>query len=142
MIRALQLLAALARRRADVFGVHAKTRATHIALLGAFATAAAGYLVALATVALSRWLGVMPALAILAGICLVGCLGVLIAMRAERRKHAAAAALQAQDEQRMMQAALVGALPALRRGGLLTAAVAGVGLLLATRRGRGRPTDD
>lgn len=142
MIRALQLLVALAERRAGAFGVHAKARATHIALLAAFGLGAAGFLIALATVALSRWLGVMPALGILAGVCLLGCLAVWIAMRAEARKHALAAARQARDEQQMMQAALLGALPTLRRGGLLTAAVAGIGLLLATRRGRGRSRDD
>lgn len=136
MIRTLQLILALGGRRAGAYGAHAKARATHLALLVAFGAAAAGFLLALAAVALAQRVGIMAALAILAGVCLVGCLGVLIAMRAERRAHAVAQAVQARDEQQQMQAALLGALPGMRRGGLFTAALGGIALLLATRRGR------
>ena len=136
MLSALRLILALGGRRAGAFGEHAKARATHLALLVAFGGTAAAFLLALVTVALARWLGLMPALGILAGVCLVGCIGVLIAMRSEERAHRLAAAQQARDEQRMVQAALLTALPGLRRGGLAAAALGGIALLLATRRGR------
>ncbi len=140
MFRALRLIFALAGRRAGAYGDHAKARATHLALLAVFGFAAAGFGLALVAVALAQWLGVLAALGVLAGAGLAGCLGVLIAMRAERRAHALALAQQSDDDQRLMQAALLSALPAARRGGLVAAGLAGLALLLAVR-GRGGRRD-
>lgn len=135
MLSVFRLLLALAGRRAGAFNEHAKTKATHIGLLAVFGSAATAFLVALVTVALARWLGIVPALAILAGVCVAACLAVLIAMRGEARAHRLALARQARDERRLMQAALLSALPGLRRGGLMVAALGALALLIATRRG-------
>jgi hypothetical protein len=132
---ALRLAAAAARRRADAFGAHARARATHVALLAGFALTAAVFLVALATVALAEAVGLKPALAIMAGVALAGCVGVLVVMRAEGRTHAAALR-RSQEDARVVQAAFLASLPAVRRGGLVAAALGLAAALLIARRGR------
>ncbi len=125
---------ALGGRRAGTLGGHARTSAAQLALLAAFGVAAAAFLLALVTVALAQWLGILASLAILAGVSLAGCVGVLIAIRAERRAYQAALARQARDERRAVQLALLTVLPGLRRGGLVAAGLGALALLLAARR--------
>lgn len=133
MIRALRLVLDAAGRRAGLVGTHARARATHVALLAAFGTAAAGFLLALATAALARWLGLLAALGIMAGLCAAACGVVLLLMRAEARAHAAALSLQRQEEARTLQAAALAAVPQLRRGGLVAVAAGALALGLMAR---------
>lgn len=136
MLRALRLILSLTGRHAERLGAHAKARATHLALLLAFGGAAAVFVVVLATVALARGIGTLPALAVMAGLSVAACLAVLLAMRSERRAHAAAQRLQAEEDRRLLQGALLTALPAARRGGLLAAAAGVMALALVGRRRR------
>lgn len=147
ILQALRLLVAAARRRLDAYGVHAKARATHVALLAVFGLGMLVYLLALATVALAQWIGTLWALAAMAGVCAFGALVVLLLMRAEARAHAALMERQTAQDQRMLQAALISAAPAaIRGGGGLLAAAAGlltaVTLVRRSRRGRRRDRDD
>lgn len=137
----LRLILSLTGRHTNLLGAHAKARATHLALLAGFAGAAFVFLLALATVALSRWLGTLPALGIMAGLCLLGCGVVLLLMRAERRAHLAAQRLQAQEDQRLLAAAALTALPKVRRGGVLAALGLGLAAALATGRRKRRRED-
>jgi hypothetical protein len=143
LLQALRLLQAAATRRLRLVGGHARARATHVVLLSAFGLVTLVYLLALATVALAQWLGVMGALAIMAGAFALGAIVVLLVMRAEARAHAATMARQTDEDQRMLQSALIGAAPAaIRGGGGLLAAAAGlltaVTLFRRSRRARRR----
>jgi hypothetical protein len=141
VIRALRLVLDAAGRRAGLLGAHARLRAAHVAALSVFATAGAVFLLTLATVALARWLGLMPALGIMAGLCALGCAVVLVLMRGEARAHAAALAAQRRDEAQLLQAAALAAVPPLRRGGGLAAAALSalaLGLLAGVRARRPR----
>lgn len=135
---ALRLLMALAERRLGIFGQHAKARAGHVAALAVFGLATAAFLLALATVALAGRIGTMAALGTMAGLSALVCAGVLIAMRAEGRAHAAKLKAQEEADRRALQTAALVALPTLRRGGILAAGLAGLAALLLLGRGRRR----
>jgi hypothetical protein len=141
VLEALRLLLGVAERRAGMLGGHARARAWHLALLAGFGLAAAVFLLVLATASLTEWLGLIPALAIMAGCCALGGAVTLLVMRAEGRAHAAAVARQRREEARALQTAALVAAPSLLRGGRLLAAAAG-GLavaLIARREARRRP---
>lgn len=141
MIEALRLLFGAAERRVGVVGEHAKSQAVHTAALVFFAVATLVFLLTLATVALSQRFGPVVALSVMAGTCALCCLAVAILMRAERRSHAAAMARQRAAEAKAVQAALLTAVPAIRRGGAmgLAAGVAGLAAYALTGRGRKGP---
>ena len=136
MLGALRLILSLTGRHTELLGAHAKARATHLALLAGFGVAAFAFLVTLVTVALARGIGTLPALGVMAGLCFAACLGVLLAMRSERRAHRLAQRLQAEEDRRALQGALIAALPAARRGGLLAAGAGALALALIGRRRR------
>ncbi len=137
---ALRLLLDAFTRRAEVYGEHARARVGLAGALVAFALLAAGFLIALATVALAEWLGIKSALAIMAGIAALACGVIALMLRAETRAHARALARQRAAETRALQAAALAAAPSLSRGkGMLAAGAAGVAAaFLASRR---RPRD-
>jgi hypothetical protein len=62
---------------------------------------------------------------------------VVLLMRAEQRQHEAAMRRQTETERRMAQAALLAALPTLKRGGILAAGIGLAALTLLGRRGGG-----
>jgi len=141
MLRALRLILSQAGRHTELFGAHARARATHIALLVGFGLTACVFVVVLVTVALARWLGTLPALAVMAALAGAACLVVLLVMRAEQRAHAAAQRVQAREDRRVLQTALLTALPGMRRSGLLLATGAGA-LALTLLAGRRRCRDE
>lgn len=123
----LGLAQAVAARRLSLLGGYYRARATHVVLLAVFGLSALVFLLALATVALARRIGTLEALGVMAGISVLGVLVTLLLMRAEARRHAEAMARQADRDNRMVQAALIGAAPAaIRGGGGLLAAAAGL----------------
>lgn len=134
----LRLARALIGGRAGLFGEHAKARVGHVAVLTAFGAAAFVFLIILATLGLKELIGLIPALAVMAGVSAAGAGIVLLMMRAEQRQHERAMAAQADREQRLVQTALIGALPTLRRGGLLAAALGVLAVVLMTGRGGGK----
>lgn len=149
ILQALRLARAVATRRLSLYGGHAKVRAAHVVLLAIFGLGALVFLLVLATVALARRVGTLEALGIMAGVFAFGAIVVLLLMRSEARAHALRMERQAQEDQRMLQAALISAAPtAVRGGGGIAVAAAGLlaGLTLFRRgrrqRGRDRPRDD
>jgi cobalamin synthase len=131
----LRLARALIGGRAGLFGEHAKARAGHVALLAAFGTAAFVFLIILATLGLKSVIGLIPALAVMAGVSAFGAGIVLMLMRAEQRQHERALAIQAERERRLAQTALIAAIPTLKRGGVLAAALGVLAFVLMTGRG-------
>ncbi len=142
MLTTLRLILSLTGQRAGLFGAHAQARAKHIGLLTAFGVAALIFALVLVTVALAGWLGTVPALAIMTGAMVAGGVGVTLSMRAERRAHLAAVRRQNVDDRRIVQAALLTALPAIRRGGWIAAGAAVVALLLLSGGSRKHDDDD
>lgn len=141
MIEALRLLFGAAERRFGVVGDHAKSQAVHTAALAFFAVATLVFLLTLGTVALSQRFGPIVALSAMAGGCALCCFAVAILMRAERRRHAASMARQRAVEAQAMQAALLTAVPAIKRGGAMgvAAGVAGLAAFALTGRGKKGP---
>jgi hypothetical protein len=135
MALVLRLARALIGGRAGLFGEHAKARAGHVALLAGFGTAAFVFLIILATLGLKAWIGLVPALAVMAGGSAAAAGVVLMLMRAEQRQHERAMAIQSERERRLAQSALIAAIPTLKRGGLLAAALGVLAVVLITGRG-------
>jgi ABC-type dipeptide/oligopeptide/nickel transport system permease component len=131
-----RLLGSLIGGHAGLYRDHAKARAIHVALIVAFALTAFVFALVLATLALADWLGTMPALAIMGGLALLGCLVVLLLLKAEQRRHEAATARQLAEERRVAQAALAAAVPTVRAGGLLKLAIGVLAFVLAANRER------
>jgi type VI protein secretion system component VasK len=136
MLRYGRLLLALLGGHAGLLKDHATNRAMHLGLLAVFGLTAFVFILVLATIGLTEWLGLVPALALMAGIWLFSCLVVFLMMQAEQRKHQAAMQAQLQEEKRVAQTALLAALPAVRRSGIVTAGLAGVVLALMMGRGK------
>lgn len=127
LLQALRLVRAAATRRLHLYGDHARARASHIVLLAAFGLSTLVFLLVLATVALARRLGTLEALGVMAGLSALGAIVVLILIRVEARRHAEVLARQREQDERMVQVALLGAAPgAIRGGGGLLAAAAGL----------------
>jgi formate-dependent nitrite reductase membrane component NrfD len=80
-------------------------------------------------------IGLIPALAVMAGVSAFGAGIVLMLMRAEQRQHERALAIQAERERRLAQTALIAAIPTLKRGGVLAAALGVLAFVLMTGRG-------
>lgn len=137
MALVLRLARALIGGRAGLLGEHAKARVAHVALLAAFGSAAFVFLVILATLGLKSVIGLIPALAVMAAVSAVGAGIVFVLMRAEQRQHERALAIQAEREQRLAQTALIAAIPTLKRGGVLAAALGVLAVVLMTGRGGG-----
>lgn len=131
----LRLARALIGGRAGLFGEHAKARMGHVVLLAGFGAAAFVFVIVLATLGLKELIGLIPALAVMAGASAAGAGVVLMLMRAEQRQHERALAAQADRERRFVQTALISALPGLKRGGALAAALGVLALVLLTGRG-------
>lgn len=136
MLRYGRLLLSLLGGHAGLLRAHATNRALHLGMLALFGITAFVFVLVLATIGLADWLGLVPALALMAGIWLFACLVVFLMMQAEQRRHDAAMQAQLQEEKRVAQTALLAAIPAARRGGILTAGLAGVALVLLLGRGR------
>jgi hypothetical protein len=115
-----------------------RSRAVHLALLGFFGLTAFVFLMVLVTAALARGIGLLGALGVMTGAWVLGLAIVYGLMRAEQRRLKEMELRQRREERRAMQTALVTAIPTIRRGGLLTAGVAGLALTLMMRRGRDR----
>ncbi len=138
MFRLFAVVSDLARRRFGLMSEYAKARAFQTGLAAVFGVAALMFLLVLVTAALAEALGALGALALMAGACLLGCGVMLLVLNAGKRRHQAMQRLQSDEDRRVMQAALLGAAPTLRRGGML-AAVGGaaiLGLLARSRFGR------
>lgn len=140
MLRLFAVAADLARQHFTLMSGHAKARAVQTALAGVFAFAAIVFLLVLATAALAERFGALQALAIMAGANLVACGIMLLVIRAGKRRHRALQRSQSEEDRRVMQAALLGAAPTFKRGGLV-AAVGGALLLGLVARARGRRSD-
>lgn len=140
MAMLLRLARVLIGARTGLIGEHAKARAGHVALLAGFGAAAFVFLMILVTLGLEAMIGLIPALAVMAGLSALGAGIVLVLMRAEQRQHERAMAAQAEREQRLVQSALIAAIPTLKRGGALAAALGVLALVLLTGRDGGDKT--
>jgi UDP-N-acetylmuramyl pentapeptide phosphotransferase/UDP-N-acetylglucosamine-1-phosphate transferase len=143
MIQALRLLFGLLVGHVGMVREHAQARATHVALLAVFGGIAFVFVLILATVGLARWLGAVEAIAVMAGFWALACIGVLIAMRSEQRRHEQAKERRKSEEKRVAMTAALSALPLIRsKGGLLTMGLGALGLTLLLGRGRKRGGED
>jgi hypothetical protein len=138
MFPAIRLLFGLLTGHVGLVRERTRSRAVHLALLGFFGLTAFVFLMVLVTAALARGIGLLGALGVMTGAWVLGLAIVYGLMRAEQRRLKEMELRQRREERRAMQTALVTAIPTIRRGGLLTAGVAGLALTLMMRRGRDR----
>ncbi len=131
------MLLVLTRGRAGIYGAHARTRVLLVLLLAVFTGAALVFALVLVTVALAARLGTLEALGVMCGACLVAAGLVVLRIRSEALAHAAALRARSDQERRLMRAALLTAVPAMRRGELV--ALVGLAAILALV---GRQRDD
>jgi hypothetical protein len=142
MFQALRLLFGLLAGHLGMVRDHTRARAVHVALLVVCGATAFVFVMILVTVGLGRWIGAIEAVAAMAGLWLLACVGVLVAMRAEQRQHERAKERRKAEEKRVALTAALSALPLIRRkGGLLTVGLGALGLTLLLGRGR-RSGDD
>ncbi len=98
---------------------------------------------ALAVVALSIYYGLLTALAICFGLALLACITILILLKLESRAHARAAARQAAERRRLIETALIAALPGMKAGSAIALGLVSLILMLVTgRHGKDEDEDD
>jgi hypothetical protein len=126
-------------------------KAAFLAGIGLFALLAFGFGLGALTVALARWLGLLGALLLLMGACIVGLLILLILMRLAEARDREIDARYAGRHRRLYQMASLAVLPSLLRPGRARLAGRAVGLglmavgalLLFSRRSRRKaPNND
>ena len=127
-----RIVLALAAAEAGVWRSHVAGRAGLVVALAVFAVLALGFGLALGVVALAAWIGLIDALAVALGVAILGCLVVLILLRIEARNHAVERARQAAERKRMIETALVLALPGLKVGSALALGIAALMVSLLT----------
>jgi hypothetical protein len=150
MWRGLAPLAGLATADLRRLRDRSARKAAFLAGIGLFALLAFGFGLGALTVALARWLGLLGALLLMMGACIVGLLILLILMRLNDTREREIDARYADRHRRLYQMASLAVLPSLLRPGRARLAGRAVGLglmgagalLLFARRPRRRPTDD
>ncbi len=129
----LRLARALIRPQLRLHKAHALRRAEYGMALAVLAGLAGFFALALVTLLLVLWLGLLWALAVEFVAFAIGAGVVYAIMRAETRRQARESALLAEIQKQELRAALIAALPATRGFGLAAAGIAiGLAVLLAT----------
>ncbi len=134
MLSTFRYFGALAGGRVSLVSGHMKARALLYGLLAVFVIAALVFACILGVLLLADWLGTRWALASVGGLFLLAALVTLIALIIEQRIHERRKMAARREEQRLMQAAMITALPLLRRTGVAGAALAGLALVLFLNR--------
>lgn len=134
MLSTFRYFGALAGGRVSLVSGHMKARALLYGLLAVFVIGALVFACILGVLLLADWLGTRWALASVGGLFLLAALVTLIALIIEQRIHERRKMAARREEQRLMQAAMITALPLLRRTGVAGAALAGLALVLFLNR--------
>ena len=134
MLSTFRYFGALAGGRVSLVSGHMKARALLYGLLAVSVIAALVFACILGVLLLADWLGTRWALASVGGLFLLAALVTLIALIIEQRIHERRKMAARREEQRLMQAAMITALPLLRRTGVAGAALAGLALVLFLNR--------
>ncbi len=135
-----RIAVALAAAEAGLWRSHVAGRAEMMVALAVFAVLALGFGLALGVVALAAWIGLIAALAVALGVAILGALVMLILLRLEARNHARERARQAAERKRVIETALVLALPGLKVGSAVALGVA-VRMLSLLTGGKGGDKD-
>lgn len=141
MLSTFRYFTALAGGRVSLVSGHMKARALLYALLAVFALGTLVFACILGVLFLADWLGTRGALAAVGGLFLFAALLTLIALIIEQRIHERRKLAAQREEQRLMQAAMITALPLLKRTGVAGAALAGLALVLFLNRSGGDEDD-
>ncbi|MFN3836003.1 MAG: hypothetical protein ACK4NO_08895 [Glycocaulis sp.] len=134
MLSTFRYFGALAGGRVSLVSGHMKARALLYALLAVFLIGALVFACILGVLILADWLGTRGALAAIGGVFLFAAIATLIALIIEQRVHERRKQAARREEQRLMQAAMITALPLLKRTGVAGAALAGLALVLFLNR--------
>ncbi len=134
MLSTFRYFGALAGGRVSLVSAHMKARALLYGLLAVFAIGALVFACILSVLFLADWLGTRGALAATGGVFLFAAISTLIALIVEQRIHERRKLAARREEQRLMQAAMITALPLLKRTGVAGAALAGLALVLFLNR--------
>lgn len=134
MLSSFRYFSALAGGRFSLVSDHMKARALLYSLLALFALGAFIFACILGVLLLADWLGMRWALACVGGMFLLAALATIIALSIEQSRHERRKQVARREEQRLLQAAMITALPLLKRSGLIGAGIAGLALLVMMAR--------
>lgn len=142
MLSTFRYFGALAGGRVSLVSGHMKARALLYGLLAMFVIGALVFACILGVMFLADWLGTRGALAAVGGMFLFAAILTLIALIIEQRRHERRKLAAQREEQRLMQAAMITALPMLKRTGVVGIALAGLALAFVLSRSGDDEDDD